>query len=112
MKELDSDLFTVRDGATHRLEQLGESAVGSLKRALPMSPSLEVRRRIEGVIEKLETRPIARATLREIRAVEALEYCGGAAARKLLQELARGDADARLTLEAKESLARRNRFRQ
>lgn len=52
------------------------------------------------------TRPLAGEGLRQVRAVEALEYQGSAEARRLLQTLAGGAADARLTREAQAALRR------
>ena len=46
------------------------------------------------------------AFLRELRAVEALEQIGSAAARALLEEVASGAEEARLTQAAKASLRR------
>jgi hypothetical protein len=43
---------------------------------------------------------------RQVRAVEVLERVGGADARRVLEALARGAPEARLTQEAKAALAR------
>jgi hypothetical protein len=47
--------------------------------------------------------------LRDVRAVEALEHAGMPEARRLLETLARGAAEARLTQEARASLRRLER---
>ena len=54
----------------------------------------------------LEQRGPDSATLRQIRAVEVLEHVGSPDSRALLESLAQGDPDARLTIDAKDSLAR------
>jgi len=67
---------------------------------------VEQRRRIElllaepGLVRSPELR-------RQVRAVEVLERVGGAEARRVLEALAGGAPEARLTQEAKAALARR-----
>jgi hypothetical protein len=113
VKELDSERFAVRRRASAALEKMGTEAEPALRKALAGNPSLEVRRRIEALVEKIQA-PIPPAKeRREIRAVEILEYIaasgGGAtplAAVDLLKALATGAPEARLTQEAKASLRR------
>ncbi len=64
-----------------------------------------MRRRIEALMEKLRavTRPEA---LRALRAVAVLEDIATPEARQLLETLAKGAPEARLTQEAKASLTR------
>lgn len=100
-----------REQATLALAQLGDRAEGSLKQALQTDTPLETRRRLATLLDRLGTMPITAATLREVRAVEALESIGNPAALRLLQDLARGAPGARLTEEARESLARMDRTR-
>src|SRR5262249_3132527 len=69
-------------------------------------PSLEVARRAEDLLQKLEGPVRAPETLRNLRAVEVLEHIGTAQAEEILKSLARGHPDARLTQEAKASLDR------
>jgi hypothetical protein len=65
--------------------------------------------RIEALLGKLEG-PVASAeTLRSIRAVEALEHIATPEARDLLDRLAAGAPEARLTREAKAALERLGR---
>ena len=99
---LDSSDFAVREKAAADLVNLGESAKTGLRQALAARPSLEVRRRIESVLHKLETTQ----NLRNTRATEMLELMNTAEARELLQSLAAGSPEAHLTLEAKASLER------
>src|SRR5438105_5063136 len=51
--DLDSEEFTVRDKATTELAKLGVLAEPALKKVLTANPSLEVRRRIESLLEPL-----------------------------------------------------------
>jgi RNA polymerase sigma factor (sigma-70 family) len=104
LQDLDSSSFAVRDKATAELGQLADRAVPVLQRALAAAPALEIRRRLEQVLSRLEAgTPEA---LRAMRAVEALEWMATPEARRLLTELAAGAPGARLTEEAKASLAR------
>ena len=103
---LDHDRFTIREQATHELEQRGARAEPALRRVLQGKPSAEVRSRVERVLNQLEQRGPDSATLRGIRAVEVLEHVGSPDSRALLEILAQGDPDARLTIDAKDSLAR------
>jgi hypothetical protein len=72
-------------------------------------PTLEARRRLEKLLDHLDA-PVADADrLRALRAVEALEHIGTPPAVHLLQTLARGDPDARLTREARAARERLSR---
>jgi len=101
LADLDSPKYQVREKALQELAKLGELAEPGLKRVLEGKPSLEVRQRVERLLEQLQGTIIAPDRLREIRAVEALEHIGTAEARRLLQDLAQGAPEARLTQEAK-----------
>jgi hypothetical protein len=109
--DLDSDNYNVRVRASRQLRQYGRVAEKTLRRTLENKPSLEVRRRIELLLE--ETRDAAEtvsAAPCEVRGVELLESIATVEARRLLQTLASGIAEAELTREAKASLARLARF--
>jgi hypothetical protein len=69
-------------------------------------PSLEVRRRIEGLLEKAAHPVLPSERLRPLRAVEVLERTGTDDARAILKELASGMPEARLTEEARAALGR------
>jgi hypothetical protein len=106
IKDMNSDRFVVRDQATRALEQLGELAEASLKQALDANPPLEARQRIQRLLGNQDAPIKLPAKLRQIRAVEVLEYIGTPAAARLLERLTRGAPAARLTHEARDSLAR------
>lgn len=102
---LDSAAFAEREQATKELEKLDEIARAELRQALSQKPSLEVRRRIEALLEDLEGVPHGKR-LQALRAVEVLEHIETPQARDLLRKLAEGDAAARLTQEARRALKR------
>ena len=77
----------------------------ALEKALARNPTLEVRRRVQKLLNELD-RPDFSRTRQKLRAVEALEYAGTTEARELLAALARGAPEARLTCEAAASLGR------
>jgi hypothetical protein len=67
---------------------------------------LEVRRRIELLLEKHDRATLAPERVREVRALEILEQVGTPEARELLEKLTKGASEARLTREAKASVER------
>jgi hypothetical protein len=108
LADLDSDRFAARKRATEELEQLGELAEPSLRQVLAKRPSLEVCRRIEQILVRIDNRAWLPPTddLRPLRAVTVLERIGTPEARRVLAVLADGAAGARLTREAQASLTR------
>jgi sugar lactone lactonase YvrE len=104
LRELDGEDFAGREKAAADLEKLGESAEGALREALAKGPSLEARRRIEGLLDKLQDPSQER--LRLLRGIEVLELIGSDAARDVLRTLAKGTAMAVETQEAKAALQR------
>jgi RNA polymerase sigma factor (sigma-70 family) len=108
LADLGSARFAVRDKAARELAEMGESAEPALRAALKTNRSLEARQRIERLLQTLEQV----TTLREMRALEALERTavqGSRPAHELLRTLAGGAPDARLTREAVHCLERANR---
>ncbi|MCI0642164.1 MAG: sigma-70 family RNA polymerase sigma factor [Gemmataceae bacterium] len=104
--DLDSDQFQVRDQATNELVALGENALHSLRKALAGNTSLETKRRLEALVDRLDNARLSAQTVRQIRAVEALEYIGNLEARRLLEKLAKGPTDLRLMQEAQAAAGR------
>jgi hypothetical protein len=105
--ELDSDEFALRQKAAAELELLGVLAEPALKKVLASAPSLETRKRVEQILERLTPGQVPPPeTLRAVRAVEVLERFGTAEKKPLLEALARGAPEAALTQDAKAALDR------
>jgi RNA polymerase sigma factor (sigma-70 family) len=104
--DLENDKFAVREKATAELEKLGELAHPVLRKRLTSNPSLEVRRRIEQVLEATESRTRTPELRRSLRAVEVLVVAASPEAHELLKGLASGAPEAPLTQAAKAGLQR------
>jgi hypothetical protein len=98
LADLNSNRFGQREAATKQLTDLEEQAEPALQEALKGNPSPEQRRRIEsllagpGVVRSPEK-------LRGLRAIQVLEQCHLPEARQVLEMLAKGAPEARLTQE-------------
>jgi WD40 repeat protein len=103
--DLDSDKFEERETATARLVKHGDIASGALSRALEHTRSLEMRRRIEEILER-QRPPLTEDHLRLVRIVRFLEYISTDDALALLRKYSSGVADARLTVLSRAALAR------
>jgi RNA polymerase sigma factor (sigma-70 family) len=106
IENLDSDSFAVRQEAFRQLQLLGPAAAPALRQTLEKKVPLEVRRRIEPLLDGLTHGPAPVEYLRTLRALAVLEHAGTADARRLLQELAGGAPEAWLTQEAQSSFGR------
>ena len=104
---LDSNRFSVRQKATEELENLGELAEADLCNALKHKPSLELSRRLELLLTRLEKR--SPESLLKRRATTLLEVIGSPQARDVLAALAKGTTGTRLTRSARAALERLNR---
>src|SRR5437763_1530012 len=78
----------------------------ALRQAITSRPSLEVRRRVEELLARLEGATPSAEGVRTLRAVEALEHIGTREARQVLETLAKGAPETRLTREVKAALER------
>jgi WD40 repeat protein len=103
--DLDSDRFEVRSQAAADLEALHELAAPALRKTAAGGASLEVKRKAQELLSKLEagSKPDA---WRQLRAVEALEHMNVPESKQLLKTLAAGAPEARLTQEAKKACVR------
>ena len=111
---LDDDDFKVREQATKELRAIGDRAAPALRKALSGNASPEATRRLGELLNRLDGTAPSVETVREVRAVEALEAIGSPEARRLLEQLAGGPSGMRMTEEARASvdrLARRSSIR-
>jgi RNA polymerase sigma factor (sigma-70 family) len=104
IRDLDADDFDARERASEELKNAGEVAVPHLRKALENNPSVEVKRRLQELLER--AKGPSPAWVRSARAVAVLETVGGDDARKLLEATAKGDAEALPTCAAKAALDR------
>jgi hypothetical protein len=102
--ELDRDDFTTRQRAADELSKFGDAIIPALQRTLDGKPALEVRRRIQQLLD--QARDWTAERLRDHRAIQALEHIGTQAAKEVLQRLAAGAPDMLRTEEAKAALRR------
>ncbi|HEY7313317.1 MAG TPA: sigma-70 family RNA polymerase sigma factor [Gemmataceae bacterium] len=106
LADLGSDEFTVRETAQAELAEFGDLAAPALRQTLTDKPTLEVRRRVQALLDRLRG-PVKRPEmLRSLRAIAVLEDIGIPETRRRLEELAKGADGARLTREAKAALHR------
>jgi hypothetical protein len=108
---LDAEKFADREGAARDLERWGEAAGPALRAALAKGPTPELRRRVQGLLDRLDRErvgPAAGDRLRDLRAVELLERVGTAAAKRALEEIAGGAGPAREAKAALDRLGKRN----
>jgi hypothetical protein len=104
LEQLGSKSFDARQKAMKALEKLGEAIEPAVRQALAKKPALEVQRRLEQLLEKMNAWTPEWA--RTYRALQALERMGTLEARQLIEALAAGAPGARLTREA-EAVKRR-----
>jgi hypothetical protein len=107
--DLGSGKFAVREVASKALDELGELAVPALRKALAGDLPLEPRRRMEAIVQRVETRTLTAGELRIQRAVGVLEMQGTAEAHQVLKGLAAGAPAALPTTEAQAALKRLER---
>ena len=111
LRDLDHPRYQVRDRATNELARLGELAEPLLRRSQGGPSSLERRRRVQLLLERLETGTPSAVNLRALRAFEVLERIGTAEVRPVFEAHAREAPAARLGQEARASLERLTRRR-
>ncbi len=106
LADLDSDQFAVREKAQGKLVQLGDLAESAMRQTLASNPSLELRQRVQAILERLRGPVTQPELLQALRAVAVLEDIDTSQARRILKELASGASQSRITREAKASLER------
>ena len=106
LADLDSNVFAVREAAVQALLGLDEQAMPYLEATLKSRPSLEVRVRVQRILEQKQRAAITSEQLRQIRAVMVLELIGDGESKNLLKRWAGGPVGALLTMEASAALKR------
>jgi WD40 repeat protein len=88
--DLDDNRYAVREKASAELEKLGRAAHPALRKALD-SPSAEVRRRSEELLEKKGDGPppLSAEEVQALRAIEVLQHIGTAEVRPVLRKWAK-----------------------
>ncbi|MGH7171137.1 MAG: hypothetical protein ACRELF_10645 [Gemmataceae bacterium] len=104
--DLDSDEFDKREKASQELEKLGALAESALRQARDKAPSLEMRRRINVLLEALKKGEPSPQQRQAARLTEVLERLATPEARKLLRKLATGSSGAWFAAEAKAAIRR------
>jgi WD40 repeat protein len=99
LADLGDEDFTIRERASLELDACVETVVPALRKALERKPSSEARKRIEDLLDNLSGWSPPR--LRGCRSLEVLEHLGTAQAKEVLERLAKGAPEAKLTQEAK-----------
>jgi WD40 repeat protein len=103
---LGAEEFKEREKSSGELVALADAAEPALRATLQKNPDLEVKRRVQGALTRIEA-----GRLRPERAVEVLEMIGDRGAVKLLEELAGGLPGAAQTTDAAGASARLTRMR-
>jgi hypothetical protein len=104
--DLDNDDFAVREQAARELAAMGRAAEPTLRKALTGDVSVQVMKSVEALLQKLGQGQFSPERVRGLRAVEVLEAVGTPAAQGVLQGLAKGAAEAELTVDAGAALGR------
>jgi WD40 repeat protein len=106
ISDLDSEEFAKREKAMQELTQLGALTEPAVKKALEDRPTLEARRRLNQVLDRIQRGIPTGTMIQSPRAIEVLERIDTDEARTLLKSLAGGVPEARLSQEAKSALER------
>jgi hypothetical protein len=104
LTDLGSESFPTRAKAAPELESLHDAAELWVRKKLSESVTLEVRRRLEQVLEKIDEWWAAHQGM--VRAVEVLERIASPETCRVLQKLAANETSPRLADEAKAALRR------
>jgi len=106
LADLDAEQFAVRTAAYEGLRNLGPLVEDALRKALEGKASAEVRKSVELLLSDLHEHPTPPEQLRQLRAIQVLEWIGTPAAAGLLEPLARGAPALRPTRDAEAALRR------
>jgi hypothetical protein len=90
LADLDADRFDTRGQASHEQEKLGELAEPALRKLLESQPLLDLRRAANKLLAKQAKASLPLDRLQVLRAIEAREQIGSAAAKERLRSLGAG----------------------
>ena len=99
--DLESKTLDMRQKAERELIEFGESAEAALRKNLANNPTLELRRRVELILDKR-----APEVIRQLRAIDTLEQIGTAETRGMIELLAKGSPNPRVVQAAEAALHR------
>ncbi len=108
-KDLNSDIFEVRNKASKEIEKYGRWMEGRLKEIQKNPPTLEVQRRVDQLLAKLQvpgSLTLNQERLRMHRTMLALEQIASPQAIEVLEKLSEGAPEQYLQQEARASLER------
>jgi WD40 repeat protein len=103
---LNSEQYSARQKATAELAKLSDLAVPALRAQLANKPSLEMCKRIELLLQRIQGPLTDPDMVRALRSVEVLESIATPEARSVLEALAKGAPAHRLTQAAEDALKR------
>jgi WD40 repeat protein len=106
LKDLNSPAYVTREKATRALALLHDAVEPDLEKVLQDNPGLEVKRRVEGLLKKLQQPNRDPERRQALRGLEVLELVGTVDARELLRTIAAGAPQAELTSNAAAALMR------
>jgi hypothetical protein len=106
LEDLNSDQYAIRQKASAELERLADLAGPALREKVDGKISLEMRKRIEALLDKLDGPITLPELLRSLRTVELLELIGTPAARDVVAPVAKGAPGHRLTEAAQGAVSR------
>jgi WD40 repeat protein len=103
VENLESPIVKVREEAAAKLIELGMDIEPALRKVLAENPSLDLRKRLERVLDKILESPRA---MRVLRVIQLLEYAGTDEAKQSLSALAKSPVRSLITDQAKDALDR------
>ncbi len=106
LTRLDSNRFQEREKASEDIARLGRVVKPFLVKALKAGPSLEVRRRLERLLEGMSDHEATAEEVRQLRALEVLEGIGTEEARRVAAPLTEERAGTLVSRAARATLAR------
>ena len=104
--DLDSPTFTVRESAFKELQKQGTEAESTIRNTLEKKPSADVGRQLQSLLDAPSSLVLPPRRIQELRALEVLERIASSTSIQVIESLAIGTQSARLTQEAKATLAR------